>query len=119
MHVLSFEARSVRLPGYNGSIGILAGRQSLLTIMEPGIITIVDIADHQHIFGTTGGFCEMVNNEATLLCGSLFTSEDLDKEPESPDQPCYRGDPQIISENEKREYVVALMRKLFSGVSKP
>lgn len=109
-HTLTFEAKMVKLPGYNGSMGIMAGRQPLLTVMEPGIITILDFIGHRHLFATTGGFCEMQNNEATLLCGSLICPEDLDNEPVNSGEPNYYRDPEKMSEGEKRTYAVALLR---------
>ena len=106
----TFEAKSLRFPGYDGEIGILSGRQPLLTVMNPGIIHILDVANFRFLFGTTGGFCEMLDNKATLLCGALISPEDLGKEPPSPPgKPSYHPDFSLLSEQEKHEYVVALM----------
>ncbi len=108
---LTFEARSLRLPAHQGSLGIMANRQAMLTAMEPGIINIVDITDRQILFATTGGFCEMSNNVATLLCDSLISVDDLAGEPPIAPGPAYLREVTSISETDKRRYVVSLLKK--------
>ena len=108
-HLLTFEAKALKLPAHKGALGIMAGRQPLLTMLEPGVISILDITDHRLLFGTTGGFCEMINNEATLLCDSLITVEDLDNEPETGSGKVFFRDSTTMSEAEKRTYVMTLL----------
>ncbi|KAF1079109.1 MAG: hypothetical protein GQF41_4590 [Candidatus Rifleibacterium amylolyticum] len=109
-HLLTFEARQVMLPSKNGYVGFMAGRQPLLATMEAGLITIIDIEDHQILFGTTGGFAEMLDNQATLLCDSLIEVKDLklDEEATTPDK-IYIRDTSHMTEKQKREYVKLLM----------
>ncbi len=108
---LTFEAISLRLPAYKGSLGIMANRQAMLSVMEPGIINIVDVADRQLLFATTGGFCEMSNNVATLLCDSLITVDELAIEPPAAGGPAYLRDVANQAETDKRRYVVSLLKK--------
>lgn len=126
-HLISFEAKALQLPGDRGSLGVLAGRQPLLTVMEPGVIIILEITDHRRLFATTGGFCEMIDNEATLLCDSLITVEELEAEDAAgekqlqqtqaatPATKNYRRDFTKMSEAEKRAYALTLLRKAVRG----
>jgi len=109
-HLLTFEARQVMLPSKNGYVGFMAGRQPMLATMEPGLITIIDIKEHSLLFGTTGGFAEMLDNQATLLCDSLIEVKDLklDEETTTPDK-IYIRDTSQMTEKQKREYVKLLM----------
>ncbi len=111
-HLLTFEAKALKLPAHNGKLGVMAGRQPLLTIMEAGVIEILEITDHRRLFATTGGFCEMIGNEATLLCDSLVTPEDLIEETETaPGAKAFIKDTAHMSEREKRSYVASLLRQ--------
>lgn len=126
-HLISFEAKALQLPGYRGSLGVMAGRQPLLTVMEPGVISILEITDHRRLFATTGGFCEMIDNEATLLCDSLITVEELEAEDTTgekqlqqtqaatPATKNYRRDFTKMSEAEKRAYALTLLRNAARG----
>lgn len=123
-HLISFEAKALQLPGDHGSIGIMAGRQPLLTVMEPGVISILEITDHRRLFATTGGFCEMIDNEATLLCDSLITVEELEadavagekqEQPAAPAAKNYRRDFTKMSEAEKHAYALTLLRHALRG----
>jgi len=123
-HLISLEAKALQLPGHRGSLGVMAGRQPLLTVMEPGVISILEITGHRRLFATTGGFCEMIDNEATLLCDSLITVEELEAEemagekrlqqtqaaPAAPTARNYRRDFTKMSEAEKRAYALTLLR---------
>ena len=109
-HLLTFEARQVMLPSKKGYIGFMAGRQPLLATMEPGLITIIDIEDHHILFGTTGGFAEMLDNQASLLCDSLIEVKDLDLDDENlPPGKIYTRDTSQMTEKQKRDYVKMLM----------
>ncbi len=109
-HLLTFEARQVMLPSKNGYVGFMAGRQPMLATMEPGLISIIDIEDHHILFGTTGGFAEMLDNQASLLCDSLIEVKDLDLKNENiPTGKIYNQDTSQMTEKQKREYVKLLM----------
>jgi len=109
-HLLTFEARQVMLPSKSGYIGFMAGRQPMLATMEPGLITIIDIEDRHLLFGTTGGFAEMLDNQASLLCDSLIQVKDVDLSVDSlPVGIIYQRDTSQMTEKQKREYVKLLM----------
>ena len=53
----------------------------------------------------------MSNNEATVLCDSLITVEELAREETVTSQPPYLQDFSSMSEIEKRQYVLRLMAR--------
>ena len=109
-HLLTFEVRQVMLPSKNGYVGFMACRQPLLATMEAGLIKIVDVEDHSLLFGTTGGFAEMIDNQASLLCDSLIEVGDLDLSDDSiPADKVYHRETTGMSEKQKCEYVKQLM----------
>mgnify|MGYP000931483030 FL=1 len=109
-HLLTFEARQIMLPSKKGYIGFMAGRQPMLATMEPGLISIIDIEDHHLLFGTTGGFAEMLDNQASLLCDSLIEVKDLDLNDETMlVGKIYNRDTSQMTEKQKRDYVKLLM----------
>lgn len=113
-HLLTFEAKGLKLPGDRGYIGIMAGRQDMLAAMDPGLIWIVDMDNNDHLFATTGGFCEMLENKVTLLCDTLITEKQLDLSLPVADETIFQRDPTTLTEKEKRAYVTDLFkRKIF------
>lgn len=107
--LLTFEAKQLTIPSNKGHLGIMAGRQPLLATIESGIIIVTDIEDHRHYFGVTGGFCEMLDNQATLLCDSLVSPEDIDSSQPLTEGPFFRRDTTTMSEHEKIAYVSNLL----------
>lgn len=108
-HLLTFEAKQIRFPATDGYMGFMAGRKPLIAAMGPGLIHIIDIADEQYWFGTTGGFCEMLNNQAVLLCDSLIRPEDAARLEFDPTQPFYMPKTKIMSEKQKVDFVTRML----------
>lgn len=109
--LLTFEVKQLTIPSNNGHLGLMAGRQPLLATIESGIIVITDIEDHRHYFGVTGGFCEMLDNHATLLCDSLISVDDIDMGQSLPEIPVYRRDTSTMNEHDKISYVSTLLHQ--------
>ena len=74
---LKTEGISLQIPGYDGSIGIMHNRQPLVTLMDSGLICIKSFNGKKSYFAVSGGFAEIQDNVATLLCDSIITPEDL------------------------------------------
>ncbi len=111
-HLLTFEAKQLRFPASDGYVGILANRKPLIASMGPGLLHIVDIADEDYWFATTGGFCEMCDNQAVLLCDSLVCPEDVDVSEER--KPFIHQPTDNFSEKQKIDYVTRMLAdKLF------
>jgi len=109
--LLTYEAKQLTIPSNNGHLGVMAGRQPLLATIEAGIIIITDIEDNRHHFGVTGGFCEMLDNHATLLCDSLISIDEIDMSGPLSDIPVFRRDTARMSEMEKVNYVTTLLHQ--------
>ncbi len=73
------EVVSIRLPGFDGSIGFMANRRPIIGMLKPGLIFIHDELNEEQVYATTGGFYEMKNNHLMLLLDNLFTKEDGEK----------------------------------------
>lgn len=116
--LLAFEAQSVILPSKDGYIGFMASRQPLLATMEPGIISIVTVEGKRLLFGTTGGFAEMLDNQASLLCDSLVEIKDLDlSNPGKATGNVFNRESSSMNEIQKRELVKQMMIKRLSKAS--
>ncbi|GAB4270521.1 MAG: hypothetical protein Kow0029_07350 [Candidatus Rifleibacteriota bacterium] len=109
-HLITYETKLLMFPCTDGYMGFMAGRQPLIAAMGPGLIHIVDIGDNDYWLGTTGGFCEMLNNQAILLCDSLIKPEDTKKLPPAKEK-FYRSSARKMSEKEKIRYVTYLLRE--------
>ncbi len=81
-HAISFEAKSIVFPTTDGYMGCMAYRQPMIANLKVGIIKICDISDKIFYYAITGGFYEMNDNEATLICDSLIKPEDLSENAE-------------------------------------
>lgn len=113
-HLITLEAKQITFPATDGYMGFMASRKPLIAALGPGLIHIVDISDEHHWFGTTGGFCEMMKNEAVLLCDSLIRPQDTEKMDIDPSKPLYIANIQNMSEKQKREMVTRMLaRQLF------
>ena len=108
-HLLTFEAKRVRIPAIDGYLGIMASRQPLIAALGPGLIHILDISDEEFWLATTGGFCEMLDNEAVLLCDSLLKPADVKQLIDKPIEPFYHKDTSKMSESMKIEYVTKIL----------
>lgn len=108
-HLITFEAKRIRFPATDGYMGFMASRQPLIAALGPGLIHIVDISDKEYWLGTTGGFCEMLKNQAVLLCDSLIKPEDVKNVIRDFDGPLYRKEAKSMSEKQKVKYVSLLL----------
>lgn len=67
----------VVLPTKMGEIGVLAGHENLVTILEPGEICIKKEDENTEI-ATLGGFVEIANGNVKVLSDSAVRSEAID-----------------------------------------
>ena len=66
--IIKTESIEVRIPSYEGEMGILKDHISLITFLRPGIITIVD--DKVMKFFVEEGTVEFANNTLLILTSS-------------------------------------------------
>jgi len=72
------EIMAVTLPGVVAPFQVLINHAPLLTALEIGDIKIVDAAEHEHHFATSGGFAEVKNNVVTVIAETVETAEEID-----------------------------------------
>jgi F-type H+-transporting ATPase subunit epsilon len=68
--VFNHDVQSVRLPGMNGSFGVLRNHAPLIAALEPGEVDVIDNDSNEHIFAIGGGFFQVSSNQAILLADS-------------------------------------------------
>lgn len=110
-----YEAKRITIPCVSGYMGVMANHQPFLSALDAGIVHITDIKDNDIWFALSGGFCEMYDNNATMLCNSLIFPEDIDlDEPTSESLPLKNFN-NTATEKEKYNYAKAVFtRKLRS-----
>ncbi len=102
------EGVALQIPSYDGFLGIKPGRQSLLSILNPGIISITSESGQKTLFATSGGFAEVHNDVVSLLCDSIITTKEIpDSESE---QVFYTKDISKMNDSEKRIYLIEMLR---------
>ena len=75
--IIKTESIEVRIPSYEGEMGILKDHISLITFLRPGIITIVD--DKVMKFFVEEGTVEFANNNLLILTSSADELSNLKK----------------------------------------
>lgn len=109
------EGKALIIPSYDGYIGILCDRQPLLSLMSTGLVCIKSISGQNTYFAISGGFAEVQNNEVTLLCDFIVTTNDLPEKLDSSnnDKKLYKKfftkEVSTMTEEEKREYLIQML----------
>lgn len=65
--LFSGKAQSVRLPGTNGSFGILENHAPIISTLQKGIIYLVSENNEKLSFEIKGGVVEVLNNKVIVL----------------------------------------------------
>ena len=65
--IFSGEAKSVQVPGENGSFQMLHGHAAIVSSLREGIVNIVKNNGEKISFEIAGGFVECLNNEVSVL----------------------------------------------------
>ena len=77
--VFAEEVDMVIAPGIDGQLGILPHHAPLMTMLQPGELTIrADGADTY--LAVTGGFLEVLANRVTVLADACERSDEIDEE---------------------------------------
>lgn len=63
----SGEAKSVVVPGVDGSLGFLNGHAPLITVLKSGDVKVTDNAGKEQLFPVNGGVVEVSNNSVIVL----------------------------------------------------
>ncbi|MCS7264085.1 MAG: ATP synthase F1 subunit epsilon [Armatimonadetes bacterium] len=71
---------SLTLPAWEGSLGILALHAPMVAALRIGVITIKQANGDEVRISTTGGFMEVANNKAVILCDIAELDKEIDVE---------------------------------------
>lgn len=61
------EAKSLTVPGSEGSLGILNNHAPMIASLKKGIVKIMDNASHTQTFEINGGVVEVLKNNVIVL----------------------------------------------------
>ena len=75
--VYSDEVDVVIVPGVDGQLAILPNHAPLLTMLQPGDLTVRKGGEEQAIF-VSGGFLEVMQNQVTVLADTAERAEEID-----------------------------------------
>ncbi len=76
--VLEDEVDQVNAPTREGRVGILPRHESLLTILQPGELTIIKDGVRTP-FAISGGFMEVLSNRVTILADTVERADEIDE----------------------------------------
>jgi F-type H+-transporting ATPase subunit epsilon len=77
--VYSDEVDVLVAPGIEGDLGILPQHAPLMTMLQPGELTVRKDGEEQSIF-VSGGFLEVQGNKVTVLADTAERAEEIDVE---------------------------------------
>ena len=75
--LFSGDVDQVDLPGIEGDLGVLPGHAPMVTLLRPGIVTIVREGQREPVV-VVGGFAEMGPGGLTVLADRAGSREDFD-----------------------------------------
>ncbi|MFZ0238284.1 MAG: F0F1 ATP synthase subunit epsilon [Xanthobacteraceae bacterium] len=75
--LFSGDVDQVDLPGIEGDLGVLPGHAPMVTLLRPGIVTIMREGQRQSVV-VVGGFAEMGPSGLTVLADRAGAREDFD-----------------------------------------
>lgn len=71
---------SLTVPAWEGSLGVLANHAPMVAALRIGVITIKLADGSEERVATTGGFMEVADNKAVILCDIAELDEEIDVE---------------------------------------
>lgn len=75
--IFSNEVKSVQLPGSEGELGILPGHASIITLLNPGVIEIVNLNNNHEMVAINWGYLKVDETKATVLAdGAVYVGGD-------------------------------------------
>ena len=75
--LFSGDVDQVDLPGVDGDLGVLPGHAPIVTLLRPGIVTIMREGQREPVV-VIGGFAEMGPGELAVLADRAGAREDFD-----------------------------------------
>ena len=102
----SGEVDQVDVPGFEGDFGVLAGHAPVVSVLRPGILTIIVDGVRQKVI-VTGGLAEVSEKGLTVLADVATSIQELDRA-QFADKISEMEEK--LSEKEGSEFDLALMR---------
>lgn len=65
--IFSGDVKSAQLPGSEGELGVMPGHASLITLLNAGIIEVVDMDDNKEVVAINWGYLKVQNDNVTVL----------------------------------------------------
>ncbi|MFA7290097.1 MAG: ATP synthase F1 subunit epsilon [Melioribacteraceae bacterium] len=72
------KVHSITIPGTAGSFQVLYNHAPILSTFEIGKVTIEDEKKAKHVYATSGGTVEVLNNKILLLAEAIEAKEEID-----------------------------------------
>ena len=76
--VYNASVESIRLPGMDGSFGVLRNHAPIVAALDAGIVYMIDGEIRHQSLVIGGGFFQMANNKAILLADSAQFTHEID-----------------------------------------
>lgn len=76
--ILSERVQSLRVPGTEGSFGILAGHAPLMSAMTVGLVKVVHENGDEELIATSGGFVEVTAEKVIVLADAAERAGQID-----------------------------------------
>ncbi|MCE5300331.1 MAG: ATP synthase F1 subunit epsilon [Spirochaetia bacterium] len=76
--VFSGRIRSLTAPGINGEFGILPEHAAFATVLEPGVVTLVDEKGKEDLLAVSGGYIEVDREKVILLVETAEREDEID-----------------------------------------
>lgn len=77
--VSEYQADAVTLPTTDGEITVLANHIPLISVLKPGVITVIAGEDEHHL-AVAGGFLQVSATEVNVLADMAERADDIDTE---------------------------------------
>lgn len=78
--VLEMEARSVRVPGEDGSFGVLPRHATMVALTDTGVLHVTGTDGKESVYLIHDGFCEVRDDVVTVLSRSAELPDKIDLE---------------------------------------
>jgi len=78
--IFNASVESIRLPGMDGSFGVLRNHAPIVAALDAGIVYMIDGEIRHQSLVIGGGFFQMANNKAILLADSAQFTNEIDTE---------------------------------------
>lgn len=76
--VFDGEVKDLTAPGTVGYLEILTDHAAIITTLKPGRLTVTDKEDKKWVWAISGGYLDVLHNQATLLADTAELASEID-----------------------------------------